>query len=42
MIKERDGKIAAELVVKALQKTLNACPKGTPIDLIAEYERRRA
>jgi hypothetical protein len=40
MIKERDGKVAAELVVKALQKTLDRCPGGAPIDLKAEYEKR--
>ncbi|NHZ34462.1 hypothetical protein [Massilia rubra] len=40
MTKERDGKVAAELVVKALQKTLDRCPSGAPIDLRAEYERR--
>lgn len=40
MTKERDGKVAAELVVKALQKTLNQCPGGAPINLLVEYEKR--
>ena len=40
MTKERDGKIVAELVVKALQKTLNRCEGGAPIDLNKEYNRR--
>ena len=40
MTKERDGKVAAELVVKALQKTLNKCPGGAPIDLLKEYKKR--
>jgi hypothetical protein len=42
MTKERDGKVAAELVVKALQKTLDRCPDGAPIDLMAEYKQRLA
>jgi hypothetical protein len=42
MTRELDGKIAAELVVKALQKTLDKCEGGTPIDLVAEYEKRYA
>lgn len=42
MTKERDGKIAAELVVKALQKTLDRCYNGAPIDLVAAYERHCA
>ena len=40
MTKERDGKVAAELVVKALQKALNQCPGGAPINLLEEYEKR--
>lgn len=40
LIKERDGKVAAELLVKALQKTLNKLPEGAPVDLIKEYKSR--
>lgn len=41
MTRELDGKIAAELVVKALQKTLDRCEGGAPIDLEGLYEKRR-
>lgn len=41
LTKERDGKVAVELLVKAIQKTLNKCPGGAPFDLAGEYERRR-
>lgn len=41
LTKERDGKVAAELLVKAIQKTLNKCPGGAPFDIVNEYERRR-
>jgi hypothetical protein len=39
LTKERDGKIAVELLLKALQKTLNKCPRGAPFDLQAEFDR---
>ncbi len=42
LTKERDGKVAAELLVKALQKTLSKCPDGAPLDLVKEYEKRLA
>lgn len=42
MIKERDGKITGELVVKALQRVLASSPKYRSVDLQGEYERRRA
>lgn len=38
--KERDGKIAGDLLVKALQKTLNKHPKGAPFDLQKECKKR--
>lgn len=41
MVKERDGKVAGELVVKALQKVLVRCPHHRDVDLIAEYDQRR-
>jgi len=41
LTKERDGKTVAELLVKALQKTINKCPPGTRFDLQAEFEHRR-
>jgi hypothetical protein len=41
MIKERDGKVSGELVVKALQKVLASSSNYKYIDLVAEYERRR-
>jgi hypothetical protein len=42
MTKERDGKIAGELVVKALQKVFARSKKHSGFDLEAEYERRRS
>lgn len=42
MTREHDGKVAGELVVKALQKVLERCPGGAPIDLVAEFNKRRA
>jgi len=42
LTKERDGKVASELLVKALQKTFNKCPGGAPINLNEEYEKRTA
>lgn len=42
MTREHDGKIAGELVVKALQKVLERCPGGAPIDLVAEFNSRRS
>lgn len=41
LTKERDGKVAVELLIKAIQKTLNKCPGGAPYDLASEYEKRR-
>lgn len=41
MTKERDGKIAGELVVKALQKVLSRSKHRKGVNLEAEYERRR-
>lgn len=41
LVKERDGKTAAELLVKALQKTINKCPAAERFDLQREFERRR-
>jgi hypothetical protein len=41
MTKERDGKVAGELVVKALQKVLARSEKHKRVNLQAEYERRR-
>ncbi len=41
LVKERDGKTAAELLVKALQKTINKCPAAERFDLQGEFERRR-
>jgi hypothetical protein len=41
MLEERDGKVTGELVVKALQKTINKC-RGIPaFDLQGEFEKRR-
>lgn len=40
LAKERDGKVSAELLVKALQKTLNKCGGGAPADLNKMYEKR--
>lgn len=42
MTKERDGKVAGELVVKALQKALGLSEQHHDVNLQAEYERRRA
>ena len=41
MVKERDGKITGELVVKALQRVLASSAKHRSTDLIAEYNKRR-
>ncbi|WP_157634268.1 HNH endonuclease [Burkholderia ubonensis] len=41
MTKERDGKIAGELVVKALQKVLARSVRHSGVNLLAEYDRRR-
>jgi hypothetical protein len=41
MTKERDGKVAGELVVKALQRVLASSPRYKTIDLQVEYEKRR-
>lgn len=41
LVKERDGKTAAELLVKALQKTINKCPPALRLDLEGELGRRR-
>ena len=41
MVKERDGKITGELVVKALQRVLASSPTSCKVDLQAEYEKRR-
>ncbi len=41
MVKERQGKIAGELLVKALQKVLERCPDGAPVDLLQLYNKRR-
>lgn len=41
MTKERDGKIAGELVVKALQKVLARSGQHKGVHLQAEYDRRR-
>jgi hypothetical protein len=41
MVKERDGKITGELVVKALQRVLASSQAHRAINLQAEYERRR-
>lgn len=42
LVRERDGKTAAELLVKALQKTINKAPLSDQFDLIDEFERRRS
>lgn len=41
MTKVRDGKVAGELVVKALQKVVELSSFAGKLDLMAEYERRR-
>ncbi len=42
MTKERDGKVAGELVVKALQKVIARSKRHRGVNLQAEYERLRA
>jgi hypothetical protein len=42
MTKERDGKIAGELVVKALQKVFARSPRYHEVDLVTMYDKRRA
>lgn len=42
LVKVRDGKTAAELLVKALQKTINKCPQACRIDLSSELACRRS
>lgn len=42
MTKERDGKVAGELVVKALQKVLARSKQHKGVNLQAEYDRLRA
>jgi hypothetical protein len=37
----RDGKIAADLLLKALQKALDAAPEGSKFDILAMAEERR-
>lgn len=39
LTKERDGKIAVELLIKALNKTLSRCQGGAPFDIKSEYEK---
>jgi len=41
LTKERDGKTASELLVKALQKVLEKCRGGPPFDLSRMFESRR-
>lgn len=41
MVRQHDGKIAGELLVKALQKVLERCVGGAAIDLVAEFNRKR-
>jgi hypothetical protein len=41
MARERDGKVTGELVVKALQKVLEKCPRGAPVDLISRYRNKQ-
>ncbi|OUJ01212.1 hypothetical protein HK15_09090 [Acetobacter orientalis] len=41
MVKERDGKITGELVIKALQRVLASSPDYKNVNLQAEYEARR-
>ena len=36
LTKERDGKVAVELLIKAIQKTLDKCKGGAPFNLIEE------
>ncbi|RLA44614.1 MAG: hypothetical protein DRR42_20270 [Gammaproteobacteria bacterium] len=42
LTKEREGKVPAELLVKALQKTLNKCTGGAPINLKQLYKNRQS
>jgi hypothetical protein len=42
LVRVRDGKTAAELLVKALQKTINKCPPAVRFDLEGELARRRS
>lgn len=42
LMKVRDGKTAAELLVKALQKTIHRCPADIRFDLEADLARRRS
>lgn len=42
MMKERDGKITGELVIKALQKVLSGSPRHQKVNLQLEYDRYRA
>ncbi|MEQ1908027.1 MAG: HNH endonuclease signature motif containing protein [Vicinamibacterales bacterium] len=37
-----DGKVAGELLVKALQKVLARCPERMRVNLVAEHDRRRS
>jgi hypothetical protein len=37
-VRERDGKIAGELIVKALQKAINAAPADERFDLAAAFD----
>lgn len=41
MTRELDGKVPADLLVKALQKTINKLPGGAPVDLIDEHNKRQ-
>lgn len=41
LVKVRDGKTAAELLVKALQKTINKCAPNLRFDIEGEFARRR-
>ena len=40
LTKVRDGKTASELLVKALQKTINRYPGGAPIDVLQLYKQK--
>lgn len=42
LVRERDGKTVAELVVKALQKVIDRIPPSEKFDLVLEFERRRS
>lgn len=42
MQRNYDGKVVADNFLKALNKVLAKCPGGMPIDLVREYEKRRA